>query len=103
MDGQALSKVELYTMVNAWKGQKQIVQARVLKILPLHSDIFSPENNLGTVLKNAHVFYSNLPGCPQEHFIKCFICTENQKWDSECNVGYIKSSDHSFNRPHSQV
>ena len=40
MDGQALSKVELLTMVNAWKGQNQIVQARVLKILPLHSDIF---------------------------------------------------------------
>lgn len=41
VDGQALSEVELFTTVNAWKGQNQIVSAsQVLKIMPLHSDIF---------------------------------------------------------------
>ena len=104
VDGQALSEVELFTTVNAWKGQNQIVSAsQGLKDNAFTFRHLSPETNLGPVLKNAHFFYSNLPGCPQEHFIKCFICTGNQKWDSECNVGYIKSSDHSIKRPHSRV
>lgn len=41
VDGQALSEVELFIMVNVWKGQNQIVStSQGLKDTTLHSDIF---------------------------------------------------------------
>lgn len=68
--------------------EKSDSASRGLKDNAFTSRHLSLEDSLGPVLKNAHAFYSNLPGCPQEHLIKCFICTRNQKsykWDSECN------------------
>lgn len=88
VDRQALSAVNVFCNYECWKGQiRQLVQARVLKIMLLHQDNFPLRIPWGQNQK-CSCFLQQSSWLLSRTFINCFICTRNQKsynYDSERN------------------